>query len=348
MKSAWPYFPQKIATTHIGSLPHISLDAALNYSFRTSIPFLPQLPRKNLREFMIPQTLWGFPGFKLSASGDYYLDRRDWESHQENLRECFQYYFSTPRTPVALFSPPVEAFEAWQPWLWELQEREIKLAKIQLTGPITIQWALRDETGAPVFNFPELSSQLYQWVLARSLAMHLTLKEKGIQTLLFLDEPSFYALNLKEPKHLLAIQELKILIQALKKEGCLVGLHCCSNTSWETLLPLEPDCLSLDTHISLRSLLKNKQVFEAYIKAERKIAFGVVPTNLSPAHPSSMKTYFEVFLKEIRDELQWDDPKIKSLLKHSIYTPACGLALHTIDSTENIKSELFEFTKQLS
>jgi hypothetical protein len=46
-------------TTGIGSLPHRSVQAAIDASFRLDIPFLPHLPCLDPSEFMIPQALSG-------------------------------------------------------------------------------------------------------------------------------------------------------------------------------------------------------------------------------------------------------------------------------------------------
>ena len=47
------------ATTGIGSLPHRSVESALDASFSLAIPFLPHLPRIDPGEFMLPQALEG-------------------------------------------------------------------------------------------------------------------------------------------------------------------------------------------------------------------------------------------------------------------------------------------------
>ena len=60
-------------TTAIGSLPHHNADAALEYSFRHGIPFLPQMPVRNPWEYMIPQALEGLPGLEVSREGASYL-----------------------------------------------------------------------------------------------------------------------------------------------------------------------------------------------------------------------------------------------------------------------------------
>jgi hypothetical protein len=52
-------------TTGIGSLPHHNIDAALSFSFKTGIPFLPQIPIRNPWEYMIAQALENLPGLQV-------------------------------------------------------------------------------------------------------------------------------------------------------------------------------------------------------------------------------------------------------------------------------------------
>jgi hypothetical protein len=60
----------RTAITGIGSLPFLHEEEALRYSFEQTIPFLPQLPRAHPQEFMINQTLVGFPGYFTSDSAE--------------------------------------------------------------------------------------------------------------------------------------------------------------------------------------------------------------------------------------------------------------------------------------
>src|SRR4051794_21067651 len=61
-------------TTGIGSLPHHNVDAALAYSLRFGIPFLPQIPMRNAWEFMIAQALEDLPGLRVDDDGTATLD----------------------------------------------------------------------------------------------------------------------------------------------------------------------------------------------------------------------------------------------------------------------------------
>ncbi len=74
------------AITGIGSLPHHNVDAALQYSFRHDLPFLPQVPRRNPWEYMLPQALEGLAGLSVQSDGTTELQIEIWEARHSLLK----------------------------------------------------------------------------------------------------------------------------------------------------------------------------------------------------------------------------------------------------------------------
>ncbi len=334
-------------TTGIGSLPHHNVDAALEFSFKHDIPYLPQIPIRNAWEYMIPQALEGLPGLLVEKDGTVLLDINVWSARAKAFSEKLSLAFENSISHRAFesFEPSAASFSSWQPFLWELQERKVKLAKIQLAGPLTSQWALKLLDSSSIFEHPDLTTQIYKLVLARTLAMCCRLKEVGVQPFCYIDEPALYAFSIKEPRHLLAVQELKILIQAMKKEGVLVGLHCCSNTNWKVVLELGLDFISLDVQLSLESVLACDEV-KLFLKAGGHFSFGVIPTSKTQAQDQLQLNPQEIFLVLKETLLKYKlDPK--QVLAQALYTPACGLALHSTSYAETVFEHLTNFRKEL-
>jgi hypothetical protein len=341
------------ATTGIGSLPHHNVDAALEFSFKMGIPFLPQIPIRNPWEYMIAQALEGLPGLQADRDGSVTLNTDIWLSRASDFNSKLENAFLPGGAHLENFEPSSAISSSWQPFVWELQERGTKLAKIQIAGPMTSQWVLnlRDSEGKAVpsqsFNEanPELSSQIFRLVLARALAMSQRLKQSGIQPLLFLDEPGLYSLTPSNPRHVMAIQELKLLVQALRKEGVLVGIHCCSNTHWETVLSLPIHYLSLDVALSLPSLLAKPEMLRSFLTAGGRLSLGVIPTGRSnPAEPGTPEA-----LRAALAQAWGDEPSlIEKTLHEAIYTPACGLALQSTAEAERILESLTQFEMQVN
>lgn len=331
-------------TTGIGSLPHHNADAALEFSFEFSIPFLPQIPIRNSWEFMVPQALEGLPGFQVERDGSFYLDPDVWAGRFRSFNERLLNAFARASEPDAFesFEPSAAVSSCWQPFLWEVEERGVKAAKIQIAGPLTCQWSLRLKDQSSVESLPDLPSQIFRLVLARAIAMGRRLRSAGAQPLIFLDEPGLYGLNPAAPRHLLGLQELKLVIQALKKEGFQVGLHCCSNTHWASLLTpdMSLDFLSIDTEHSLSSLLEEKSALEGFVRRGGRLSLGIIPTS------SKSETRLDALesaslIKNTRKLLEGSIGKLsEQVMRDALFTPACGLALHTPEEAELVKSLL--------
>lgn len=334
-------------TTGIGSLPHHNVDSALAYSFRMGIPFLPQIPIRNPWEFMIAQALEGLPGLQMETDGNVVLNIDIWASRAARMTKSLDDAFSRPSDDALAF----EAFEpssavshSWQAFVWELEERGTPVAKVQIAGPMTAQWALRTRDGSLPEKQPELTRQIYHLVLARAISMIRRLRQIGTRPIIYLDEPGLYGLDAGNPKHLLALQELRIMIQTLRKEGAQVGLHCCSNTNWSAVLGLGLDLLSIDASLSLQSLLGDGRaaLLRGFIESGGALSLGVIPTG----RPGLLRSFQPAGdCERIRATLlqafspapggsEGAEPLVSRILEEAIYTPACGLALQSVADAE--------------
>ena len=332
-------------TTEIGSLPHHNVDAALAYCFKLGIPFLPQIPIRNPWENMVAQALEGIPGLQVEKDGSVLVNIDIWNSRAASLNAKLQRAFA--ELPSVLdafesFEPSPMASSCWQPWIWELQERKIKQAKVQICGPMTAQWALRLNDGTPIDAHLDLTNQVFKLILARSLAMTRKLRSMGVQPILFLDEPGLYGLG-DNPKHVLGMQELRNIVQTLQKEKVLVGIHCCSNTDWNQVLNLEPTYLSIDTELSLENLLSKsyEKPVDVFFKKGGRLALGIIPsTHSAVLHSLNQKELYSHIETLLKNRWPNDVSLVSQLLESALFTPACGLALHSVDDAETILSSL--------
>jgi len=265
-----------------------------------------------------------------------------WQSQSHSLTHRLHQAFSLDSgkgEAFESFEPSVATSSCWQPFIWELQERNRKVAKIQITGPMTAQWALRIKDGSSPDRIPELSTQIFQLVLARSLAMSYRLISCGIQPILYLDEPGLYALSLSNPKHVLCLQELKLMIRTLQKAGTIVGVHCCSNTHWKAVFNLGMDILSIGPALQT----DEGKAMESFLNQGGRLSLGVVPTARSSVLNTLDKNeLLEQLLSTFEKEGHLSPELLKKTLREAIYTPACGLALQSTTDAELILEKLIE------
>jgi hypothetical protein len=331
-----------LTTTGIGSLPHRSVDAAMRQAFRVDVPYLPELPMRDPREFMLAHATEGIPGIVSDAEGMIALDLDAWKKGRGVFDDTL--HAALDENALEPFLPSRTHQAALDPFVDIVAKQSVRFAKVQLAGPLTVQWSLTTTTGEvpPAAALTHVS----RTVLARSLALAERVTQAGAKPLVFFDEPGLYAFSRSQPRHLLMMQELRINVMALKKRGASVGLHCCSDADWGTLMGLGLDVLAIDTKLSLRSLLKAGETLVTFTAMGGRLALGVIPTN----HGEQISV--PELLEGMSDQLTVLEqyfPTRASIFEHilsrSLLTPACGLALKTEHEAERVIDQLDDFRR---
>lgn len=322
------------ATTAIGSLPHTQGELGLQLALQLDVPFLPELPNGNPGEFMMASALEGLPGLAFDEQGMCTVDRPAWAKEAEAFGARLDAALASG--DLSAFEPSASARRAWLPFLWEVQHRRLALAKAQLAGPATVRWGTQLSTGGAVVEDAAVDRQVFRLLLARCLAMVKALRRTGATPLFYLDEPGLYALDTTDGQHLLMLQELRLLVVALQREGALVGLHCCGNTRWEALLNLGLDLLSFDVRLSLDAVLDVAGPLQAFLDGGGALSLGIVPTDLGEGgNMEELVLAAETSLESVLGQARAD-----AVLERSVVTPACGLALRNVLDAEHIVEEL--------
>src|SRR3989442_1466156 len=114
-----------------------------------------------------------------------------------------------------------------------------------------------------------------------------------------------------DPQHLVSLQELRVVVVAVRREGAVVGVHCCGNTEWGPVLGLGWDVVSIDARLSLEAVLAAGAAFESFQAAGGVLSLGIVPTDLSA--PDDL----DAGLRDARQRLR------PEALGRCLLTPAC-------------------------
>jgi hypothetical protein len=326
-----------LQTTGIGSLPHAQVDAAVNYAFRFDVPFYPQIPLRGAGEYMIPQALESLPGAHFGDDGMVSLDRAAFLRGRAEMEILLGQVIEGKREWIY----PPEHFSCWAPFLFELSERKVAMAKTQMAGPLTCQWVISGSSKLDA----EVGGLVTKLITAKALTMVRQLRVRGVQPVFFLDEPALYAYDGKDPLHVVALQDLRILLMVLRKEGALVGLHCCSNTDWKAVLGLGLDFVSFDVALSAGKILAEKEAVSQFLKAGGSLSYGLVPTDLGAGMPSAQAAV-GAFYGQLRGAL--GEAGAQQAVRHCFVTPACGLALKTVEDAEGILARVNACKAELS
>lgn len=330
-----------LGVTGIGSLPHTQSELALQMALQADIPYLPQLPINRPTEFMVPEALERLPGLSCDEEGLCLVDLDAWRAARGDFDAELEAAFSSGR--LEAFEPSPEASRLFRPFLFEITERKLALVKLQIAGPCTVRWVARLANGDTADTDPALDAQIFRLVLARALAMVKAVRRTGATPLFFIDEPGLFALQPKDPRHLLALQELKVLVAALHREGALVGLHCCSNTHWDALLALGLDVLAIDVRLSLDALLEEQEALARFVEGGATLSLGIIPTDVASQY--SVEELVDAVDASLRSALS--PAHFNQLSQRLLLTPACGLAMRSVADAERIVGELRSAQRRL-
>jgi hypothetical protein len=189
-----------LATCGVGSLPFERANDAARHAARAyDLPFCPQLPR--LDGDMIHEWLGDDPG------------RCGWASDRDR------------QLPAA-----------WDAFVHELIDHppEHRLAKLQVTGPVTLAAALERAAGRPGHAAAALAREVAVWLAANVAEQVAGLNDIGLDVLLVVDEPGLAATGVCDTR----------VWDPLRMTSW--GMHVCGVVPWALVRELEPDVLSYD------------------------------------------------------------------------------------------------------
>ena len=307
----------------------------MQMALQVDVPYLPQLPIANPGEFMIPAALERLPGLRVDGEGGLTIDAEEWGAQRAAFREEVEAALASGQ--LRAFEPSPASARAWNPFLFEVEHRRLMLAKVQLAGPATVRWYAKTTAGDVASDVPELDQQIFRLLLARCLAMAKAVRRAGATPLVYLDEPGMYALDRRDPRHLLVLQEMRLMVVALQNEGALVGIHCCSDTDWGALLELGVNLISADVRLSLDALLDSGPALRRFLDAGGVLSLGIIPTDLSTSYRAD--ELVDAVETSLRATFK-DDPTYREIASRSLLTPACGLAMRQVSDAERVFDEL--------
>ncbi len=315
------------ATTAIGSLPFKDpvLAVELNLEY-LDIPCWPQLPRLSFLENMYAQFCEGFPGIvidefqkKIYVNEDLSQQEKFFQAVVDNDYEYFKISENYARGLYAFVK----------------KVKRKKIIKGQITGPVSFGLSITQENGRAIFYNEQLQEIVIKHLSMKAIWQYRFLKQIAPEVVIFIDEPYLSSIG----SGFLTISETDIqnalseVVNILKNEGAIVGIHCCGNTDWVKLSNLNLDIINYDTFNYPHSLLLHPQVVLSHINKGGYIAWGIVPSSREIENVN-----LEGLMGRMKDIFQKArDKKIDiSLLKErSSLTPSCGTG--TLDEKEALK-----------
>jgi len=333
------WIPRGLATG-IGSMPHVDANAALRVTFENfpTLPYWPQLPKRDFRENMYAQFSEGLPGIQLDLPHEWLGLVKD-DTLMAQVEAFYARYLEE--------NPDVFAVgEEYAAGLYALREhraalRNARWIKGQVTGPISFGLKVVDQTLKPMLYDDTLRDVLVKHVARKAQWQEKFLAPLGTP-IVFVDEPSLaligasvVALNRDE-----VVRDLEEIFSSLH---CLTGTHCCGNTDWAMLLQTSVNIISFDAYNYAENLALFADDVKRFLERGGVLAWGIVPT------------VEEEIARETTESLVARlDAAIHLLVKKGIdrdlvyaralITPACGLGTVSLAAAERA----FALTRQVS
>ena len=312
--------------TGIGSIPYIdpkkSVHLVLKY-FK-QIPFWPQLPQKCFLEGMGTQFSEGLPGLVIDPEQNiFHIDTASGQLDKETAR-FYEKYLAGDLDAFAISPDYASGFHEL---VSQIKSKKLKplYIKGQITGPLTFGALVTDKDGQAMMHHPLLSDVLIKNLIMKARWQIKKFTELGLKSIIFLDEPYLmgYGSAFIPLSRETVISQLTEVIDAIHKDGALVGIHCCGNTDWAMIMETPIDILNFDAYGFTDKLALYADKVNEYINRGGVIAWGIVPSIMLDGLPS-VKELSAILDKGLAELVKRGVDK-ERLMNQSILTPSCGL-----------------------
>jgi hypothetical protein len=298
-----------VRTVEIGSVPETDPEVAVEEAFRLhpSMPSLPEMPRRDPLEGMVPRMLESFPFVADPVRGVLSIAADDPALAREIDR-------AAPKAPSE------RRAAALRPFLRHPATPGRRGVKVALMGPVSLARALVDPNGRPLSEVAAAADAVARYVL--KLAADATrLLPVRLDPPIGTDPPFDALVQLDEPgatDSLTAAEEGRFRdVSLVIRLGWKVAIHDCGARRGTGFVRLAEDVhyVSFDaTHADV-PLLSGAE--EPGLLRERRIVWGVVPTDGRPPLPPA----FGRDLLRRAESVLGDGPWRSEVW----FSPACGL-----------------------
>ena len=351
-------FKPRALATGVGSMPHADTATAMRIMFDNfpTIPYWPQLPKRDFRENMYAQFSEDLTGVQIDLPHEWIgLVKVD-----DLMPQVEAFYARYLEDNPDLFAVSHE----YAAGLYALRDggdalKNARWLKGQVTGPISFGLKIVDETMKPMLYDDALRDVLVKHLARKAQWQERFLESVGArpstaslrdsaqdaappQTIIFVDEPSLaligasmVALNRDE-----VVRDLEEIFSSIRG---LKGTHCCGNTDWSMLLDTSVDVISFDALNYAENLALFADDVRRFLDRGGVLAWGIVPTveeEIAKATPEALVARLDAAMSLLMKKGIDRD----LLCERALITPACGLGTVSVAAAE----KAFQLTRQVS
>ncbi|OGX16296.1 MAG: hypothetical protein A2166_04035 [Omnitrophica WOR_2 bacterium RBG_13_41_10] len=314
----------KVLTTGLGSFPYKEPQKALELilKYTPSVPFWPQLPKRDVRERMVAQFSEHFPCIKVGRDGIFF-------SGEGKERELELFYERIIANDLDYFAISADYALGLQKFYQKLEDTNLKDAefiKCQITGPFTFAASINDEKGVALLHDSVFRQAIIKGLTMKALWQIKLFRKFNKKIIIFVDEPylgcfgsAYTPINKEE-----VLRGLRELTQGIKSADTLIGVHCCGNTDWSLFTDVTSiDVISFDASSFLEKFLIYAEDIKKFIERRGIVCWGIVPTQEFSGKETPVLLSHK--LREGIAALTKKGIAPEALLGKIFISPACGL-----------------------
>jgi len=344
--------PNGLATL-IGSFPHDDPNEALDLISR-SVPnalLWPQLPKRNWREGLVIQFVEGIPGLIEFPGEARVMINKGKNGVSEAMSTFYEAAMAGPGTRDYSYFALGEAFACGilpAKRVFSDLPSPPEYVKLQTTGPITMGLSILDENGIPILFDDSYYDIVLQNVIMKSLWQIRLFKPFAKDIICFIDEPvlasygSSAYINVSKDQVERALSDV---VNGIKNEGALVGVHVCGNSEWPLVLGSGADILSFDAYNYGESVSLYADVIQNHLETGGCLAWGIVPTR--PHVPEENAVSLHKKLTHLVDHLSGHGVDKDLIWEQTMITPSCGMGTLEVTEAESVAMTLKELAQRV-
>lgn len=314
------------STIGVGSLPHRSAAAAVEFSVtHFDLPVVPRLPRRSAAEALVAQSMVGVNGIEMGPYGAVAVDAGRLDPEAPVITDLRMDNFGGFR-----------AFLDLAPGLGV----DGRTVKWQFVGPITLGLTLA-RAGVPVdIAFRQAVATVRSHVSALGTALRAALPAS--EQLVVIDEPLMVDLMAADfPLPPDAAADLLSTAMVAAQPFGAVGLHCCFDADWPSLLEAGPQVLSLPASAGVAEV---SGYLDRFMNDGGRIAWGAVSTE-GPIGVTASRSWHALSSLWCEMVKRGSDPG--QLRLQSLLSPQSGLAAYSPAVAEGICHSLRDISHRV-
>lgn len=331
--------------TGIGSMPHSSINDALDITFKgfADMPVWPQLPALSKFEDMTLQYSSDLPGLVFDEEENRYFVDSSSEDFYEKLESFLLDYEEIVENKnlesLSKYNISETYSRSIRPWLERVAKMQPIALKGQIIGPFTYCNTLTDVDKKNVYYDETLKEMVEKFLTIKALWQLEQFKKvcPNSTYIISIDEPSVSQygssafLTVEKDDIITSINNVSDVITSF---GALTSVHCCGKTDWSIITSSNVNILSFDAYNFSDSIALYPQDIKNFLDRDGIIAWGLVPTvDPSQIESVTIDQLLKIFekTKSLLVEKGVSESKI---IVQSIITPSCGTGSLSTDLSE--------------